>query len=261
MLDMGFEPQIRRIVEQEDMRSTGERQTFMFSATFPNDIQCLASDFMSDYVFLAVGRVGSANKDVKQEVMYVENNEKPVKLMQFLSTIESGLILVFVETKRGADFLEDVLCREGYPATSIHGDKTQREREGALHSFKNGHTPVLVATDVAARGLDIPNVTQVINYDLPNNVDDYVHRIGRTGRCGNLGNALSFLNDKNRNIARELYELMVENDQEVPDWMTNMVQHSGFGGGGGGGGNRRGGGGGRGGGRRPQHGARDYRQE
>jgi len=205
MLDMGFEPQIRRIVEQEDMPGGEDgRQTFMFSATFPRDIQRLASDFMQDYVFLSVGRVGAASKDVKQSVLYVDNHDKPDSLMRFLATIQSGLILVFVETKRGADYLEDVLCREGFPAASIHGDKTQREREGALHSFKNGHTPVLVATDVAARGLDIPNVTQVINYDLPNSIDDYVHRIGRTGRVGNVGNALSFLNDKNRNIAREV---------------------------------------------------------
>merc|ERR1719231_1172654 len=176
------------------------RQTFMFSATFPREIQRLAADFMMDYIFLAVGRVGSASKDVKQDVMYVENGDKPRQLMEFLKSITEGLILVFVETKRGADYLEDILCREGFPAASIHGDKTQREREHALHSFKNGHTPVLVATDVAARGLDIPNVTQVINFDLPNNIDDYVHRIGRTGRVGNIGNALSFINDKNRNI-------------------------------------------------------------
>ena len=146
--------------------------------------------------------------------------------MQFLSTLDSGLILVFVETKRGADYLEDVLCRENYPATSIHGDKTQPEREHALQSFKSGRTPVLVATDVAARGLDIPNVTQVINFDLPNNIDDYVHRIGRTGRVGNIGHALSFVNDKNRNITRELFELLSENGQEIPEWMTNMVQFS-----------------------------------
>ena len=106
------------------------RQTFMFSATFPREIQRLASDFMQDYVFLSVGRVGAASKDVKQSVMYVENHDKPDSLMRFLATIQSGLILVFVETKRGADYLEDVLCREGFPAASIHGDKTQREREG-----------------------------------------------------------------------------------------------------------------------------------
>ncbi|KAJ1383710.1 P-loop containing nucleoside triphosphate hydrolase protein, partial [Ochromonadaceae sp. CCMP2298] len=101
-----------------------------------------------------------------------------------------------------------------FPASSIHGDKGQREREEALRWFKTGRTPILVATDVAARGLDIPNVTQVINFDLPNSLDDYVHRIGRTGRVGNLGNALSFMNDKNRNLAKDLADMLHENEQE-----------------------------------------------
>lgn len=252
MLDMGFEPQIRRIVEQEDMPR--ERQTFMFSATFPREIQRLASDFLQDYIFLTVGRVGSASKDVKQTVEYIEQYDKEDYLIRFLNQVQDGLILVFVETKRNADFLEDLLCREGFPATSIHGDRSQREREAALTSFRTGRTPVLVATDVAARGLDINGVTQVINYDLPNNIDDYVHRIGRTGRVGNVGNALSMMNDKNRNIAREMYELLVENGQECPAWLDQMA-NSGFRGGGRGGGRGgRGGGGSR-------FGARDFRRD
>ena len=193
MLDMGFEPQIRRIVEQEDMPTSETRQTMMFSATFPREIQMLASDFMADYVYLTVGRVGSACKDVTQSVQYVENNEKLETVMKFLSTITEGLILVFVETKRSCDFIEHRLCDEGFPACSIHGDKSQREREDALKSFKQGRTPVMVATDVASRGLDIPNVTQVVNYDLPGNIDDYVHRIGRTGRGVHKGKALTFV--------------------------------------------------------------------
>jgi ATP-dependent RNA helicase DDX3X len=253
MLDMGFEPQIRRIVEQEDMPR--ERQTFMFSATFPREIQRLASDFLRDYIFLTVGRVGSASKDVKQTVEYVEQYDKEDYLVRFLNQVQDGLILVFVETKRGADFLEDMLCREGFPATSIHGDRSQREREEALASFKSGRTPVLVATDVAARGLDIDGVTQVINFDLPNNIDDYVHRIGRTGRVGNIGYALSLMTEKNRNIAREMYELMSENGQEIPAFLDQMAT-SGYRGGGGGG---RGGRGGRG--RGSRFGARDYRSE
>ena len=177
MLDMGFEPQIRRIVEQEGMPHREDRQTMMFSATFPANIQRLAGDFMRDYIFLTVGRVGAASENVTQTVEYVEQNEKLDRLMAFLLTIQEGLILIFVETKRNCDYVEDVLCERGFPAASIHGDKSQREREFALKDFKTGRTPVLVATDVAARGLDIPNVTQVINYDLPTNIDDYVHRI------------------------------------------------------------------------------------
>jgi len=153
-----------------------DRQTMMFSATFPANIQRLASDFMRDYVFLTVGRVGSASKDVTQSIEYVEEQDKMDALMKFLLTVEEGLILIFVETKRACDYVEDLLCGRGFPACSIHGDKSQREREEALRSFKRAHTPVMVATDVASRGLDIPNVTQVINYDLPTNIDDYVHR-------------------------------------------------------------------------------------
>merc|ERR1712176_383369 len=198
----------------------------MFSATFPTEIQRLASDFLRDYIFLTVGRVGSASKDVTQKVEYIEENEKLDAVMKFLLTIENGLILIFTETKRNCDYLEDVLCDNGFPATSIHGDKSQREREDSLRSFKRGNTPVMAATDVASRGLDIPNVTQVINYDLPTNIDDYVHRIGRTGRAGNTGDALSFVNEKNSGLIRDLYDLLDENSQDIPAWFKSMVDYS-----------------------------------
>jgi len=165
-------------------------------------------------------------------VEYVENNDKIDHLMKFLLTIEDGLILIFVETKRSCDYVEDVLCAKGFPACSIHGDKSQREREDALKCFKNGRTPVMVATDVASRGLDIPNVTQVLNFDLPTNIDDYVHRIGRTGRAGNTGAALSFVNERNQGIIRDLYELLEENKQESPTWLKSMVDYQGSGRGG-----------------------------
>jgi len=226
MLDMGFEPQIRRIVEQEGMPCAETRQTMMFSATFPPNIQRLASDFLRDYIFLTVGRVGSASKDVTQTVEYVENNDKMATLMRFLLTFEDGLVLIFVETKRSCDYVEDILVSKGFPACSIHGDKSQREREDALRAFKKGHTPIMVATDVASRGLDIPNVTQVVNFDLPTNIDDYVHRIGRTGRAGNTGRALSFVNERNHGIARELYDLLEENHQDCPSWFKTMVNYS-----------------------------------
>jgi ATP-dependent RNA helicase DDX3X len=253
MLDMGFEPQIRRIVEESFMPQE-DRQTMMFSATFPANIQRLASDFLKDYIFLTVGRVGAASKDVKQTVEFVEEHDKMEALMKFLLTIQDGLILIFVETKRSCDYIEEVLCSRGFPACSIHGDKGQREREEALRMFKRGETPVMVGTDVASRGLDIPNVTQVVNYDLPNNIDDYVHRIGRTGRAGNTGSALAFVNEKNSGIIRELRDMLEENDQEVPPWLDKMSQYSGQRGGGGGG---RGGGRGRG----SNFGSRDVRYD
>ncbi|KAJ4849582.1 DEAD-box ATP-dependent RNA helicase 52 [Turnera subulata] len=255
MLDMGFEPQIRKIVEQMDMPPCGMRQTMLFSATFPKEIQRLASDFLSNYIFLAVGRVGSSTDLIVQRVEYVHESDKRSHLMDLLhaqrETEVNGkhsLTLVFVETKKGADSLEHWLYVNGFPATSIHGDRTQQERELALRSFKSGKTPILVATDVAARGLDIPHVAHVVNFDLPNDIDDYVHRIGRTGRAGKTGLATAFFSDNNSSLARPLADLMQEANQEVPAWLSryaSKVQYSG-------GKNRRSGG---------RFGGRDFRKE
>ena len=232
MLDMGFEPQIRRIVEGEDMPRTDMRQTLMFSATFPRDIQILARDFLKDYIFLSVGRVGSTSENITQKVEYVEDNDKKSVLLDILHTQDKGLTLIFVETKRMADALSDFLINQNFPATSIHGDRTQRERERALEMFRSGHCPILVATAVAARGLDIPNVTHVVNYDLPTDIDDYVHRIGRTGRAGNTGISTAFFNRGNRGVVRDLIELLKEANQEVPSFLEAIARESSFGGGG-----------------------------
>ncbi|XP_054642612.1 DEAD-box helicase 3 X-linked a isoform X4 [Dunckerocampus dactyliophorus] len=241
MLDMGFEPQIRRIVEQDTMPPKGIRQTMMFSATFPKEIQILARDFLEDYIFLAVGRVGSTSENITQKVVWVEETDKRSFLLDLLNATvipyevqENGteptdmpgkdsLTLVFVETKKGADALEDFLYHEGYDCTSIHGDRSQRDREEALHQFRSGRRPILVATAVAARGLDISNVKHVINFDLPSDIEEYVHRIGRTGRVGNLGLATSFFNDKNSNITKDLLDILVEAKQEVPSWLESLA--------------------------------------
>lgn len=248
MLDMGFEPQIRRIVEGEDMPGVADRQTLMFSATFPRDIQMLARDFLKDYVFLSVGRVGSTSENITQRIEYVEDIDKRSVLLDILHSHAGGLTLIFVETKRMADSLSDFLINQSFPATSIHGDRTQRERERALEFFRNGRCPILVATAVAARGLDIPNVTHVVNYDLPTDIDDYVHRIGRTGRAGNTGVATAFFNRGNRGVVRDLMDLLKEANQDVPAFLETVARESSFGGGGRGGGGRARGGGGRGGG-------------
>ncbi|KAJ8407310.1 hypothetical protein AAFF_G00278840 [Aldrovandia affinis] len=241
MLDMGFEPQIRRIVEQDTMPPKGIRHTMMFSATFPKEIQILARDFLEEYIFLAVGRVGSTSENITQKVVWVEDSDKRSFLLDLLNATvipsevqENGtegldkpgkdsLTLVFVETKKGADALEDFLYREGYACTSIHGDRSQRDREEALHQFRSGRCPILVATAVAARGLDISNVKHVINFDLPSDIEEYVHRIGRTGRVGNLGLATSFFNDKNSNITKDLLDILVEAKQEVPSWLESLA--------------------------------------
>ncbi|GAA5965051.1 hypothetical protein JCM8115_005699 [Rhodotorula mucilaginosa] len=242
MLDMGFEPQIRRIVQQADMPDVMDRQTLMFSATFPREIQMLARDFLKDYIFLSVGRVGSTSENITQKIEYVEDEDKRSVLLDILYSIPpGGLTLIFVETKRMADLLEGFLAQNNLPSTSIHGDRSQREREYALETFRTGRTPVMVATAVAARGLDIPNVTHVVNYDLPSDIDDYVHRIGRTGRAGNTGLATAFFNRGNKNIVRDLIELLKEAKQEVPAWLEAVAREGGgFGGGRGGRGGGRG---------------------
>lgn len=264
MLDMGFEPQIRSIVEEEDMPGVNDRQTLMFSATFPRDIQILARDFLKDYVFLSVGRVGSTSENITQRIEYVEDDDKRSVLLDLLHSIKStsgndlGLTLIFVETRRMADTLCDFLLNQRFAATSIHGDRTQKERERALEMFRSGRTPLMVATAVAARGLDIPNVTHVINYDLPTDIDDYVHRIGRTGRAGNMGISTAFFNRGNKGIVRDLIELLKEARQEVPAWLETVARESSYGkhSGGSGGGYRGGGRGGSGG----RGGNRDYRK-
>lgn len=238
MLDMGFEPQIRKIVEGEDstMPPVGERQTVMFSATFPHQIQRLAGQFLHNHLYLTVGRVGAASDNITQRFEYLGDGDKRSCLLDLLdhSPLDSdNLTLVFVETKKGADMLEEFLYREKYPVASIHGDRSQYERESALAAFRNGRTPVLVATAVAARGLDIPNVRHVINYDLPTEIGEYVHRIGRTGRVGNVGTATSFYTDKNINILRDLVDLLVEAKQVIPPWMQSSERSSHRGGGGG----------------------------
>eukprot|EP00758_Cryptobia_borreli_P016766 Tbor_TRINITY_DN6136_c2_g9::TRINITY_DN6136_c2_g9_i1::g.21651::m.21651/K11594/DDX3X, bel; ATP-dependent RNA helicase DDX3X len=227
MLDMGFEPQIRQIVQgrETDMPRPGVRQTLLYSATFPKEIQQLAKEFLNpQHYFLQVGRVGSTTENITQKILHVEDADKREELLKILSEHPSELTLIFVEKRRDADYLERFLQTNQYSATSIHGDRVQRERESALAHFKSGRKTILVATDVASRGLDIPNVSLVILYDLPSNIDSYVHRIGRTGRAGKTGNAVSFYNEKNKNIADELVMIMQEAKQEVPQWLSEQTR-------------------------------------
>ena len=183
----------------------------------------MAREFLYLHAFLQVGRVGSTTENITQIIRWVEDQEKRDVLMSILREHQSQLVLVFVEKKRDADYLERYLCNGGFPCTSIHGDRVQREREEALALFKCGRMSVLVATDVASRGLDIPDVAAIIQYDLPTNVDDYVHRIGRTGRAGKKGTAIAFFNEKNKNLADDLVPLLAETGQEQPPWLTMMV--------------------------------------
>ncbi len=188
MLDMGFIRDIRRVIDALPR----DRQTLFFSATLGSDILRLADNILRDPVEVAVTPAATTVDAVEQHVYYVERNDKVALLASLLAGGEIRNALVFTRTRHGADRVARHLLRAGIGAEAIHGDKTQKARERALESFKNGRTRVLVATDVAARGLDIADLSHVVNYDLPEAPDSYVHRIGRTGRAGASGVALSF---------------------------------------------------------------------
>ncbi|XP_011878854.1 PREDICTED: ATP-dependent RNA helicase vasa, isoform A, partial [Vollenhovia emeryi] len=227
MLDMGFLPDVEKIIDHDTMVAAEERQTLMFSATFPNEIQELAGRFLRNYLFLAVGIVGGACSDVEQNFYQASGQSDKRKLLKELLEKQNQLgsiegTLVFVEQKRHTDFIAAFLSESNFPTTSIHGDRLQREREEALSEFKRGKMLILVATAVAARGLDIKNISHVINFDLPKTIDEYVHRIGRTGRVGNRGKATSFF-DSNTDtpLTGDLVKILRQADQPIPDWLES----------------------------------------
>lgn len=189
MLDMGFLPDIRRIIG----RLPEERQTLLFSATIPSEIRRLAATFQHDPQHIEVGIVSKPVETVQQALYTVETNEKTKLLSKILKNPEVKSTIVFIRTKHRTDRVAKMLKKNGFSAEPIHGGRTQGQRDKALDSFRRGKSNVLVATDVAARGIDIRGVTHVVNYDIPRSFDDYVHRIGRTGRANELGDAITFV--------------------------------------------------------------------
>lgn len=189
MLDMGFLPDIKQIVS----KMPRDRQTLFFSATMTPDIEALTSQFLKDPVTVQV-RTGETSSHVEQDVIEANDKAHKIELLRDLLQKEGyGKVLVFGDTKYGVQRLSDYLHKNGIPSVAIHGNKNQSQRQNALQQFKDEKVRVLVATDVAARGLDIPNVTHVINFDTPKTYEDYVHRIGRTGRGGASGHAHTFI--------------------------------------------------------------------
>ena len=188
MLDMGFLPDVRRVIGLLPQ----QRQTLLFSATMPDEIANLAQSILHDPVRVAVDPVSSTVDAIEQSVYFVSKENKRALLAQLIRSKKIQSALVFVRTKHGADKVARDLNRDGIRADSIHGDKTQTARQYALSNFKDGQIRVLVATDIAARGIDIDELGYVVNYDMPSPAENYVHRIGRTGRAGHSGNAFSF---------------------------------------------------------------------
>ncbi len=203
MLDLGFVVPIRRILG----RLPARRQSLFFSATMPREIRALASDMLRDPIEIAVTPFATTVDSVDQRVFLIETARKRELLVELLAQPTFARTLVFTRTKRGADRVAAHLAAAGHAAATIHGNKTQGQRERALAGFKAGRTRVLVATDIAARGIDVDNVTHVVNFELPNVPETYVHRIGRTARAGAAGTAISFCDGEERALLRDIERL------------------------------------------------------
>jgi len=217
MLDMGFLPAIRRILESIPK----ERQTLFFSATITSEVGKIAKAMMnSQPEYIEVSRGGQTTELIEQTAYPVSAQSKTVLLLDLLEREKFERVLVFTRTKRGADRLSHILEARSHKANRIHGDRSQAQREAALRGFKNGNTRVLVATDVAARGIDIDSVSHVINYDVPEVAEDYVHRIGRTGRAGQKGRAITLVTPNDELTMRTIERLTGQKVERVllPDF-------------------------------------------
>ncbi|KAI5694708.1 hypothetical protein M8J75_003703 [Diaphorina citri] len=223
MLDMGFEPQIRRIIEQ----IRPDRQVLMWSATWPKEVKQLAEEYLNDYIQVNIGSLQlSANHNISQVIEVVQDYEKEKRLFNLIRELAKNpafKVIVFVETKKKVEDITRALRRERHSAICIHGDKTQQDRDYVLNDFRQGKAPILVATDVAARGLDVEDVNTVINFDYPNSSEDYIHRIGRTGRCASSGTAYTFFTPNNGKQAKELIAVLTEASQPIPPQLQDLA--------------------------------------
>lgn len=204
MLDMGFQPDIKRIVQLVPK----DRQTLFFSATLPNEIKKLANSMLNNPVHISVTPVSSPTQTVDQQLYMVQTENKRALLNHLLEEKLEGSVLVFTRTKRGADRVAKELHKNGHRVTAIHGDKSQHARQRALDEFKSRKMRVLVATDVAARGIDVSDLPWVVNFDMPDTAETYVHRIGRTGRAGKSGTALTLATHSDRGVLRDIERLL-----------------------------------------------------
>ena len=204
MLDMGFAPQINKIVAQIPTY----RQTLLFSATMPPEVEALARKYLRKPIVVQIGRRSAASSLVTHAVYPVPRERKGALLVDLLRDVKSETVLVFTRTKHGADKVVRDLERAGIKATAMHADKTQAQRTKALEQFKSGVINVLVATDIAQRGLDISGITHVINYDVPQQPEDYVHRIGRTGRVAATGDAFTFMSPDEIAMVRSIERVL-----------------------------------------------------
>ena len=203
MFDMGFLPDVKRIIKVVPT----QRQTMLFSATFPPEVEQLASQTLTEPQKISMG-ISKPAVTVAHALYPVPQHLKSGLLIKLLRMIDSDSVLVFTRTKHRADKVAKQIAHAGFRVTSLHGNRTQGQRERALHGFKTGHFPIMVATDIAARGLDIDSITHVINYDMPDTADAYIHRIGRTGRAQRTGDAFTLVTDEDKDMIRTLERIM-----------------------------------------------------
>uniref|UniRef100_A0A0E0FXF1 RNA helicase n=1 Tax=Oryza nivara TaxID=4536 RepID=A0A0E0FXF1_ORYNI len=225
MLDMGFEPQIRKIVAQAWLIRP-DRQTLYWSATWPREVESLARQFLQNPYKVIIGSPDlKANHSIQQIIEVISEHEKYPRLSKLLSDLMDGSrILIFFQTKKDCDKVTRQLRMDGWPALSIHGDKAQAERDYVLAEFKSGKSPIMAATDVAARGLDVKDIKCVINFDFPTTLEDYIHRIGRTGRAGASGTAFTFFTHSNAKFSRNLVKILREAGQVVNPALESMAK-------------------------------------
>jgi ATP-dependent RNA helicase DDX5/DBP2 len=222
MLDMGFEPQIRKVIGSMPT----QRQTLMFTATWPKEVRRMAADFFQNPVEIKIGNVDElqANADIDQRFIITNSpRDKEYHLANCIRGMTYGSIIVFTATKKMCDQLARSLGSMQIRSEAMHGDRDQPSRDRALANFKSGSSRVLVATDVAARGLDVSSVALVINYDPANNAEDYVHRIGRTGRAGNKGTAISFLGRDDARKAVDLVQVLERTGKPIPPELQQLA--------------------------------------
>merc|ERR1719421_300810 len=209
--------------KQEVEAKAGHRQfriTQMFSATMPPAVERMARKFLRSPAFISVGDPGHAKKDIEQQLEFISEAKKKKRLEELLAGAEPPII-VFVNQKKAVDVLSKSLDNSGYKVVSIHGGKSQEQREWAMASFKEGRFDILVATDVAGRGIDVEGVQQVINFDMPKTIEDYTHRTGRTGRAGMKGTASSFVTPEDSEIFYDLHQFLKSAGQVVPPELAN----------------------------------------
>ncbi|XP_054747630.1 probable ATP-dependent RNA helicase DDX43 [Anastrepha obliqua] len=221
MLDMGFEPQIRKVLL--DIRP--DRQTVMTSATWPPGVRRLAQSYMGNPIQVCVGSLDlAATHSVKQVIEILDEEDKYFAIKQFIRNMrENDKAIIFCGKKVRADDLSSDLLLEGVSCTAIHGSREQADREQAIADISTGYIKLLIATDVASRGLDIDDITHVVNYDFPRNIEEYVHRVGRTGRAGRTGTSISFITRNEWGVAKELIGILEEAGQEVPTELRDMA--------------------------------------